>query len=209
MVVGRRKAKSAKERRRISMMQIAADLFRTNGYEATRMEDIAAVADVVPATVYNHFKTKGDLLLAIGAEVAAETDVRAREFFQNLVEHPLFAATAYVMLLTRDSLEQLDHVTWRHHLGLTTSGLDASLIQATQLFQNSIQLSLERLIVAGQERGELPLSWDVRHRAELCYRIYRSRFAELVAGDDVDFEEFERRIMRDYMILLSPAPGEQ
>jgi AcrR family transcriptional regulator len=47
----------------------AAELFRRHGFEATTVETIAEAADIVPATFFNHFPTKEDVLREIGAEV--------------------------------------------------------------------------------------------------------------------------------------------
>ena len=47
------------------ILRSASDLFRAQGYDAIRIEDIAAAAEVSAGTCYNYFSTKGDLLLAI------------------------------------------------------------------------------------------------------------------------------------------------
>ena len=62
-MTGLRARQKASRNRRI--LQAAADLFRSTGYAAARIEDIAAAAEVSVGTLYNYFETKGDLLLAI------------------------------------------------------------------------------------------------------------------------------------------------
>ncbi len=42
--------------------EIAADLFRTKGYNATSMRDIADAVGIEAASLYNHIKSKNDLL---------------------------------------------------------------------------------------------------------------------------------------------------
>ncbi|MBC5768493.1 TetR/AcrR family transcriptional regulator [Ramlibacter albus] len=43
----------------------AARLFRTKGYEATSVRDIAKAAGILPGSLYSHFATKEDLLAAV------------------------------------------------------------------------------------------------------------------------------------------------
>lgn len=54
---------SKKDRRKADLLDAAAELFRTIGYESTKMEDIAKAADVSPKTVYNYFASKQRLLI--------------------------------------------------------------------------------------------------------------------------------------------------
>ena len=54
-----------KAHRTSKMLAAASQLIREQGYDQTRIEDIAALAEVSVGTFYNYFSTKGDLLLAI------------------------------------------------------------------------------------------------------------------------------------------------
>lgn len=46
----------------------AARLFREKGYAATSMRDIAGAADMLPGSLYYHFASKGELLVAVYAD---------------------------------------------------------------------------------------------------------------------------------------------
>ena len=52
-----------KARTRASIQEHALRLFREQGYTATRVEQIAAAAEVSPATFYRYFPTKEDVVL--------------------------------------------------------------------------------------------------------------------------------------------------
>lgn len=47
-------------------------MFQQEGYENTRIEDVAARADLSAATFYNYFRSKADILLS---SVSAETEI--------------------------------------------------------------------------------------------------------------------------------------
>lgn len=64
--------------RRQHVLDAAARLFCTRGFHATSVRDIAAAVGVVPASLYAHFPSKDDLLLAVYAagvsRIAAQVD---------------------------------------------------------------------------------------------------------------------------------------
>lgn len=53
------------DRKREAILLAAIHEFRSNGFEATSMDKIAATAEVSKRTVYNHFPSKDDLFAAI------------------------------------------------------------------------------------------------------------------------------------------------
>lgn len=68
------------DRKRLAILKAAADQFRANGYEATSVDRIAAVAGVSKRTIYNHFPGKEELF--------AETMV---QLFQSGADDPELA----------------------------------------------------------------------------------------------------------------------
>jgi TetR/AcrR family transcriptional repressor of mexJK operon len=52
-------------RKRLTILAAGRDLFLTNGYQGTSVDQIAASAEVSKQTVYKHFGDKHELLLAI------------------------------------------------------------------------------------------------------------------------------------------------
>lgn len=52
------------------ILDTASALFREHGFAATRVEQIAAAADIAPATFFNHFPTKEHVLREMAAAVS-------------------------------------------------------------------------------------------------------------------------------------------
>ncbi|WP_209428507.1 TetR/AcrR family transcriptional regulator [Pararhodobacter sp. SW119] len=75
-----RAALGAGEARRLQILDIAARHFRTRGYAAVSMRDIATEAGMRTPSLYYHFPSKDDLVIAVmdrGIAVVRETVVAA------------------------------------------------------------------------------------------------------------------------------------
>jgi AcrR family transcriptional regulator len=101
------------------ILKAASDLFRAQGYDAVRIENIAAVAEVSTGTCYNYFSTKGDLLLAI---VSMEVE-EVLEAGRALVESPppdISQALGELIRLYYDhSLMYLSKEMWRKAMAIS------------------------------------------------------------------------------------------
>jgi TetR/AcrR family transcriptional repressor of mexJK operon len=60
-------------RKRLTILSAGRDLFLSNGYQGTSVDQIAASAEVSKQTVYKHFGDKHELLLAIVDNALAST----------------------------------------------------------------------------------------------------------------------------------------
>jgi AcrR family transcriptional regulator len=60
-------------RKRLTILEAGRDLFLSNGYQGTSVDQIAASAAVSKQTVYKHFGDKHELLLSIVNEALNDT----------------------------------------------------------------------------------------------------------------------------------------
>ncbi len=58
--------------RKIEIITVAAKLFKEKGYSAVTMRDIAQAMDIKAASLYNHIKSKQEILVLIIIEIAEE-----------------------------------------------------------------------------------------------------------------------------------------
>jgi AcrR family transcriptional regulator len=58
--------------RKTEIINVSAKLFKEKGYSAVTMRDIAQVMDIKAASLYNHIKSKQEILVLIIIEIAEE-----------------------------------------------------------------------------------------------------------------------------------------
>jgi AcrR family transcriptional regulator len=68
------------------ILDAAARLFRTQGFQGTSVRDIVRAVDMLPGSLYYHFATKEDLLAAVYAEGVRRISARVRAAVQPLAE---------------------------------------------------------------------------------------------------------------------------
>ena len=87
-----RKTKADKEKTRQALLEAAAELFRTRGYTATTLNEIAERAGVTRGAFYGHFSHKTEVIQAIWEEQALPFFEPIQEVLQDLPdENPSLA----------------------------------------------------------------------------------------------------------------------
>jgi AcrR family transcriptional regulator len=89
-----------KARTRAAIRQEALRLFRERGYSATTVEQIAAAADVSPATFFRYYPTKEDVVLQDDLDVLLPEAVEAQP--------PGLSPIAAVRAAIKETMGQLD-----------------------------------------------------------------------------------------------------
>ncbi len=118
-MTGLRERQKADKNRRI--LQAAAGLFHEVGYDAARLEYIAARVEVSVGTFYNYFENKGDLLLTT---VAMEVEEVLAAGETVVVAPPKDVARALSRLIATyfdHSLLYLSKEMWRIAMALSIS----------------------------------------------------------------------------------------
>jgi AcrR family transcriptional regulator len=166
------------------LLAAAKELFDEHGPEVA-LDEVARRAGVGNATLYRHFPTRGDLLVAVYAdEVAALCEQGAA-----LLREPSAAEALFAWL---DSF--VAHVATKRDLAL--AGTQNSDERRTELFDRwheSMRSTAERLLIRAQEAGAVRADLTVRdmlaltsatavagtstHDAQQLLRILRHGFA--------------------------------
>jgi AcrR family transcriptional regulator len=94
---------------RVAILEAARRLFVERGFDAVTVAEVAAAADVSEKTVFNHFATKEDLVLAGGEERRARLieAVRARPAGASVLEPFRAASLELLDMVARGESEEL------------------------------------------------------------------------------------------------------
>jgi AcrR family transcriptional regulator len=157
----------ARRRRELhqSILATAAELFARDGYDATTVEKIAAAADIVPATFFNHFRSKEDVLREVGQDVFSR--------FRRLVDEQLVRDVS--------SIERLDGFAARSaELVRRAPEMTRRVLMAVLRTSRpgeagaelaSMQADFVRLLERGREVRDIPDDLDVALCAEILVSV--------------------------------------
>lgn len=72
-----------REKTRLKLLNSARELFSSQGYEATTMDEVAEGAGVAKGALYHHFKSKHDLFEVVMREISAETAIAVQKDLES------------------------------------------------------------------------------------------------------------------------------
>ncbi|MEA3335244.1 MAG: TetR/AcrR family transcriptional regulator [Chloroflexota bacterium] len=186
--LGKRQTK--KRQRKEMLYSVAMDLFRRQGFEETRVEDITQAAGVAKGTFFNYFPSKEDVLLYIGERHmsrlgAALANGSGASLSQ---ERSMVAALKFLMRALADSLEEDKDLV---KLAVNKAMKIAHLAPSTGSGRFSFQGLVAILISRGQRTGEFHPAIDPELVAQMLEGLYYQQLV-LWCQEDFNFELGDR-----------------
>lgn len=197
--LGRRERRKLEVRNRI--YSVARELFTKHGFEATTVDEIARIADVAPATFFNHFKSKQALLGLMTGEVF--------EFLHSMTTQHLEGEGS--------SSEKL-----RGFIASATEGIAAGRGVARDVLlefmrsdatPNEPHPYLDRLIEPfvvlieeGQRAGEMRDDYEAGFLAQMAVGMMNSVITNWLANPDYPVENGLVEAAEFVLITLRPIP---
>lgn len=190
-----------KERRRQEILGAAQALFARQGYGATAVSEIAALASVAEGTVFNHFPTKGDLLLELMAQENARVAERLEAVTLAPDTHAREAIANFFLVVTEESFALVDRATWREVAALlVTAGQSPFALRYLEL-RAALRRSLLGLLDELAANGRLGPR-DHGALADLLWRAFWGLFQFLIASETLQPADLHRSIARDLDLIL-------
>jgi TetR/AcrR family transcriptional regulator, regulator of mycofactocin system len=168
----RRSAAKADTRRRL--VQSALKLFQRDGYDATRVDDIAALAGVTKRTFFVHFPTKADILFDVPTEELER--MSALILAQPPGDSDLLVLEAAVLEFSQHSLE---HLRTRHRLVrlLLRAAATSPEIRGRQLDYNQMMVDNAGRALA-HRRGRRTPSLKALTASRAVFRVHHEIIIE-------------------------------
>lgn len=180
-----------KQDREARIIEAAASLFQERGFQETTMQDVAGQAGLAVGTLYNYFRSKTDLGLAL---VRRDTDEGVAAAERIVKKPPADPTRALTALLERALAPFARHERklWRE---LVSAALrDPSF--AAGLFAADLRLldQLTTLVRALQDRGALRPDADPGRAAVVVYAGFFTWFLSYVSTDDISLSTVRTEI---------------
>ena len=157
-VPGRRQLQKQDRERRI--LAAARSLFDRNGYAKTSMEDVAERAGLAVGTLYNYFRSKDDLLLAIMRR-EADRLLRIAEGIVADPPHDAVVAIAAMADLFVESISADERMLWRELFAASIGSpqdLGARLLELDMQIVAQLSALLEKMKTQGSIAADLDQS---------------------------------------------------
>lgn len=162
-----------KAQQRLDLIEVAVKLFRKRGYEAVRMEDIAAMANVSTKTIYNYFPAKRDILI----EFLVKDRERSIGDFERAVENatgdPISDLLSLMVADIGDVTTTNERALWLDIMAVTVREFgDARYSRYRHMFTSYIEILLVRL----QRDGKISDALDPALAAKVIHILHTANF---------------------------------
>ncbi len=191
------KREISKEGRRKRIIDSARRHFLERGYEAATIEAIAETSEVSAVTVYNHYKTKGGVLLAL---VSASDELLIKKIKRLMkTDYPdtLSAVSAFSETINSHAFSYLNRELWRHILAASIIEGDSDFGQAYKALDDRLVRMLAGFLEKLREDGIYLNREDISTAAEVIYNLHNARFQEYIIDSSRTETERDRLTRRD------------
>ena len=161
----------------------ATDLFRIQGYDAVRIEDIAEAAEVSVGTFYNYFQTKGDVLVAIVSLEVEEVLLAGSSVVANPPASVAVALDRLVAVYFDHSVIYLSKEMWRTAMALSILNPDTPFSRHYSDLDGLLRDQVCGLITALQRFGTARLDVDGSALGQALFNNLNMMFIEYVKSD--------------------------
>lgn len=197
-MAGRREAQ--KKQREARVLRAAAHLFARHGFERTTMQDIAGRARLAVGTLYNYFRSKPEIILAL-----LRRDARAgAEAAEAVLEDPPRDPVVAVQTLLERALAPFalhDRGLWRE---LTAAALrDGELAKAFFAADLRLIAGVAALLRRLRERGDLRRDLDPDRGAVCLYGIFFSWWIAHLTNADLGLDTLRAEVRAGTALVMT------
>lgn len=188
---------SQKAGRRRQILKAARRHFMERGYEAATIEAIAETAEVSAVTIFNHYGTKGGVLLALVGESDNILIGKINEILDDPPSGPLEAVLRFSQVICRHALEYLKKPVWRQVIATAVIEGSSEFGRGYAALDRELMRMLAGLLEILRDRGHLPADYPSGIAAGVLYNLHNARFIDFMSDDEMSLEEFDHLVRAD------------
>lgn len=198
VMAGLRERQKADREKRI--LKAAVLRFRADGYRAVRIEDLADAADVSVGTVYNYYRTKGDILIATVAMEVEEVLVAGAPVVRDPPDGTETALLALIEGYYDHSLDYLTKEMWRSAMALSIEAPHTPNGVRYHDLDRKLTAQVTDLIRALQQRGDVQPNLDAAALGAVMFSTLNALFIDFVKEDAMAMDDLKAQLA----VLLRP-----
>lgn len=196
-----------KATQRTKLVRIAYELFRRDGFDQVRLEDIAAQADVSVPTLYNYFNNKRDLLIEILIQDRKDGAAAYEKVIRNPSANPS-DAMAELIYANVDIIRSVpDKRLWREIFGAVALCHDRER-DAFDRNHQSFKTYIKRLLQHFVGTGALPADYPLDIAADLIFALNAHNLRRLAASQSCTPEDIRDITRKQMQLLLRQDDGD-
>ena len=184
------------------IVESAARLFRAQGYDTVKMEAIAAAADVSIGTIYNYYRNKGDLLVAIVSMEVHEVLAAGERVIADPPRNAEKAVARLIANYIEHALVYLSKEMWRQAMAITTQQPDSPSGVAYGTLDEALARQTAKLIKKLQTLGLVRVGVDAQSIGEMLFNNTNMMFTVFVKQEAMSLATLLARIRRQNRTLV-------
>jgi AcrR family transcriptional regulator len=190
-----------KERREQSILSSAAELLELKGYQNTSMEEIAEKAEVGVGTVYNYFRSKAELVLALTAQWHQESLGKGQVVLNNPPDDPIEAVSSIFFLYAETGVSKFNKSLLRELVGITLTEQFFTREHLKMDFDLIAQVT--ELIKKIKSRGQLARGIKSEEAALLLYMASMTNFLLFMFDNETTLESAMKAMKQTVRLIFT------
>ena len=195
-----------RERQKIAryerILASARSLFNTMDFESTTMAAIAEHAEVSTPTVFNYFKTKDQLLLALVLQVHQETQKWVQGFQAQPSSSLPESICEFLSMYSKKSIETINRSTWRDVESTRIRMPDSDFVKQYDALTGEMFDDFHSFLKHTVKNKMGVESTQLKPVAAIIFNHWATLFLELVRYEKVDLDEHIDRLRADLTALV-------
>ena len=201
------KLRAHQKAQRRELIEIAAkNLFVEKGFELASIEEIASLAMVSQATVYNYYGSKDELLLAIVALGEVGVAQKDSDFSDRAIsENPVDLVTEVIMSNVHDTISTLSRELWGNVIAYVATTADKTVApRYIETIAGGLGTAIFHVLESYQKQEKISSNIDVEYLSNFLTRNERIQFLNFIYLKDMSITDLGNSIRKDVTFILTP-----
>lgn len=189
--------------RQARILKAATRQFRNQGYDASRIEAIAAEAEVSVGTIYNYYENKGDILVAIVSMEVNEVLAAGQLIIDKPPGDASKAVNALIKAYIGHALVYLSKDMWRQAMAISIRQPDSPFGRTYAALDRALADQTCALVAKLKSLGLVRRDVDCTGAGELIFNNTNMMFIEFVKRQAMTISQLRAAIRRQTAALVA------